>query len=161
MSTITDVALIDYLKRKISDYDSSIQTQQLDSYHFYHRGMYVAYKEILSMLEPDIEDGPIKLEKSTSEQLVEQFDISDAQDITIMGDIVHGLDFEYKKLEEEIRLLSQGIRNTYEAGQEILAEQQDVLHKISEAIHEGRSIHYIYDIINKKGEIVSEFEERD
>lgn len=161
MSDLTEVALVDYLKRKISDYDNTIQTQQLDSYHVYRRGMYAAYKEILSMLDPNVGDSPVKFEKSTSEQLVEQFDSSDAQDITIMGDIVHGLDFEYKKLEEEIRLLSQGIRNTYEVGQEILAEQQEVLNKISEAIHEGRSIHYIYDIINKKGEIVSEFEERD
>lgn len=160
MSSLTEIALVDYLKRKISDYDNTIKTQQLDSYHIYHRGMYAAYKEILSMLDPNIKESPIKFEKSTSEQLVEQFDSSEAQDITIMGDIVHGLDFEYKKLEEEIRLLSQGIRNTYEASQEILAEQSEVLHKVSEAIHEGRSIHYIYDIINKKGEIVDEFEER-
>ena len=38
-------------------------------------------------------------EKPTSEQLVEKLD--DALDITIGADVVHGLDYEYKQLQQE------------------------------------------------------------
>ena len=122
--SIEKLALINFLNKRIIE----CKNEQLGVVPEYRSGMLSAYKEILSMISSVQEDISI-LEKPTSEQLVELFEADGSQDITIMGDIVYGLDFEYKQLEEENRLLRQGIRDTYETSSEIIAEQQVALNK--------------------------------
>ena len=121
---IEKLALINFLNKRIIE----CKNEQLGVVPEYRSGMLSAYKEILSMISSVQEDISI-LDKPTSEQLVELFEAEGSQDITIMGDIVYGLDFEYKQLEEENRLLRQGIRDTYETSSEIIAEQQVALNK--------------------------------